>query len=39
MSWDISPKSLELLDQAIDDVLTVVHRTIDEEFRRKGIAA
>jgi len=39
MSWDISPKSLELLDQSIDSVLAVVHRTIDEEFRRKGMSA
>ncbi len=39
MSWDISPKSLELLDQSIDEVLAVVNRTIDEEFTRKGITA
>lgn len=39
MSWDISPKSLELLDQSIEEVLAVVHRTIDEEFKRKGMLA
>jgi hypothetical protein len=35
LSWDISPKSLELLNQSIAEVLAVVHRTIDEEFRRR----
>lgn len=39
MSWDISPKSLELLDRAIDEVLAIVHRKVDEEFTRKGMSA
>jgi len=39
MEWDISPKSLQLLDRSIEEALTVVHKTIDEEFARKGMSA
>ncbi len=39
MEWDISPKSLQLLDRSIEEVLTVVHKTIDEEFAHKGMSA
>jgi hypothetical protein len=35
MSWDISPRSLELLEQFIAEVLAVVHAMIDENFARK----
>jgi hypothetical protein len=35
MSWDISTRSLELLDQYISEVLAVVHATLDEVFNRK----
>lgn len=35
MKWDISPRSLRLLDQSIDQVLSTVHAKIDEEFTRK----
>ena len=33
--WDITPASLELLESAIEDVLGVLHRTIDEEIQSK----
>jgi len=39
LEWDISPASLERLDKYVSDVLSVVHRKIDEEFIRKGMAA
>jgi hypothetical protein len=39
MSWDISPRSLELLEQSISDVLSVVHAKIDEEFSRIFMSA
>ena len=39
MSWDISRNSLELLERIVEEVLRVVHTTIDEEFLRKGISA
>ena len=35
MSWDVSKRSLELLEQYISEVLAVVHATIDEVFNRK----
>lgn len=37
--WDISPHSLELLEQSISHVLSVVHAKIDEEFTRKFLSA
>lgn len=37
-SWDISRGSLELLERSIDEVLTVVHRIIDDEVVRKGMS-
>lgn len=39
MAWDISRNSLELLERIVEEVLRVVHTTIDEEFLRKGISA
>ena len=36
--WDISPESLERLEQYIREVLFVVHAKIDEEFIRKSNA-
>jgi hypothetical protein len=39
MSWDISPRSLELLEQSISQVLSVVHAKIDEKFSRKFLSA
>lgn len=38
LEWDISPASLERLQQYIREVLSVVHAKIDEEFIRKGNA-
>jgi hypothetical protein len=35
-SWDISPDSLKLLDQAIQETLAVVHLKIDELYKTKG---
>ena len=34
-SWDISPVSLELLNQAIDEVVTVLHRIVDDQVESK----
>ena len=34
-SWDISPRSLELLEQSIAHVLSILHAKIDDEFSRK----
>lgn len=39
MAWDISRNSLELLERIVEEVLRVVHTTIDEGFLRKGISA
>lgn len=39
MAWDISRNSLKMLERIVDEVLRVVHTTIDEEFLRKGISA
>ncbi len=39
LEWDISPMSLERLERYLSEVLSVVHRKIDEEFVRKGISA
>ena len=39
MSWDISRTSLDRLERVIQQVLGVVHKTIDEEFVRKGMSA
>ena len=39
LEWDISLGSLERLEKYIDDILSVVHKRIDEEFIRKGMAA
>ena len=33
--WDITPASLELLHRGIDDVLLVLHRTLDEIIQSK----
>lgn len=38
-SWDISPASLALLNEAIDAVLTVLHRTVDEHIESKFLSA
>lgn len=38
-SWDISPASLELLNQAIDEVVTVLHRTVDDQIESKFLSA
>lgn len=38
-SWDISPTSLGLLHSAIDDVLTVLHKTVDEQIQTKFSSA
>jgi len=35
MKWDISPRSLELLERSIIETLTVVHATIDAHFAHK----
>ena len=35
MSWDITPASLDLLGEAVDNTLTVLHRQIDELFKVK----
>lgn len=37
-SWDISPRSLELLERFIAEVLAVVHAKIDENFSSKFAA-
>jgi hypothetical protein len=39
MAWDISRNSLEMLERIVEEVLRVVHTTIDERFLRKGIPA
>lgn len=38
-SWDISPASLELLNQAIDKVVTVLNRTVDDLIESKFLSA
>ncbi len=38
MSWDISPRSLDLLEQSIAHVLSVAHAKIDEEFSRQFLS-
>jgi hypothetical protein len=37
-SWDISRGSLELLERSIDDVLTIVHRIVDDQCARMGMS-
>jgi hypothetical protein len=39
MEWDISRNSLVLLERIVEEVLRVVHATINEGFLRKGISA
>lgn len=38
-TWDISPKSLEQLENSIAEVLAVVHSRVDEEVSRKFMSA
>ena len=39
MEWDISSAILERLERIVDEVLKIVHTTVDEEFSRKGMSA
>ena len=35
LEWDITPNSMECLQKYVDEVLTVVHRIVDEKFSRQ----
>lgn len=35
LEWDITPNSMECLQKHVDEVLTVVHRIVDEKFSRQ----
>jgi hypothetical protein len=39
LEWDISPASLGCLEKYVGEVISVVHKKIDEEFVRKGMSA
>ena len=39
MAWDISRNNLALLERIVEEVLRVVHTSIDEGFLRKGMSA
>jgi hypothetical protein len=39
LEWDISPASLGRLEKYVGEVISVVHKKIDEEFVRKGMSA
>lgn len=35
LEWDITPSSLETLERCVEDVLAVVHLTVDEKFQQR----